>query len=99
MLQKLLELRSSKVRELAKWLNKTVTVSWSMVSAYEPAGPVNWGIFTCDVAKANQFFVTFARHGENRNTSVPIQWLDLSWDDGNNRLQIYVNPTMSPMLR
>jgi hypothetical protein len=97
MLQRLIEFRSSKVRELNLWLNKTVTVSWSMVSAYAPVELVNWGNFTCDIARVNQFFVTFARHGESRNRSEPIQWLDLSWDDGNNRLRIYVNPKMSPM--
>ncbi len=95
MLQKLVELRSSKVRELSLWLNKTVTVSWSMAAA--PIGLVNWGKFPCDVARVNQFFVTLKKWGENRSKSEPIQWLDLSWDDENNRLQIYVNPSMSPI--
>lgn len=95
MLQKLIELRSSKVRELSLWLNKTVTVSWSMVSA--PVALVNWGKFPCDVTKVNQFFATFKKWGENRSKSEPLQWLDLSWDDENDRLQTYVNPVMSPL--
>jgi hypothetical protein len=94
MLQKLVELRSSKVRELSQWLDKTVTVSWSLAS---PVGMVNWGKFKCDIVKVNQFFVTFRKWGENRSRSEPIQWLDVSWDDEDNRLQIYVNPVMSPL--
>jgi hypothetical protein len=93
-LQQLIELRSSKVRELSQWLGKTVTVSWSMPVA--AVAVVNWGKFPCDIAKVNQFFVTFKPWNESRDKSEPVQWLDLSWDDENNRLQIYVSPTMSP---
>jgi hypothetical protein len=95
MLQKLVELRTSKVRELGMWLNRTVTVSWSM--AIGPSNLVNWGKFPCEMVRVNQFFATFRGTHDKRDKSEPIAWLDLSWDDEHQRLRIYVNPAMSPV--
>ncbi len=93
MLQKLIALRSSKVRELMKWVGKVVTVSWS-AGQHGISGP-NWTVFPCEVLKVTEYFSTFRTSDAGRAPqSEPNSWLDLSWDDRNNRPQIYVDPAM-----
>jgi hypothetical protein len=90
--QQLMELRQSKVHELSKWLGKLVTVSWSM-SDHTVRGP-NWAAFPCEVLNVTGHFCTFREKQQGRQQSEPIEWLDLSWDDGGNCLKVYVNPKM-----
>jgi hypothetical protein len=91
--QQLIELRSDKVRELLRWLNKPVSVSWSN-RAPGVLGP-NWGSYECELVAVTAYFSTFRwTQLPGRIQSEPNAWLDLSRDDGNNRLQVYVNPEM-----
>jgi hypothetical protein len=92
-LQKLIELRSSKVRELMKWFGKEVTVSWSMAD-HGIIGP-NWSAFPCEIVEVTEYFSTFnSKQGPRAPQSEPNAWLTLSWDDRNARPQIYVDPRM-----
>jgi hypothetical protein len=91
--EQLIELRSDKVRELLRWLNKTVTVSWSN-KAQGVFGP-NWGAYECELIAVTEYFSTFRQtQGQVAPQSEPNAWLDLSRDDRNRRLQVYVNPEM-----
>jgi hypothetical protein len=93
MLQRLIDLRSSKVRELMKWLGKDVTVSWSSAS-HGVIGP-NWTAYACEVVEVTEYFSTFSsKEGPRAQQSEPNTWLTLSWDNRSNRLQIYVDPEM-----
>lgn len=95
MLQKLVELRQSKVRELTNWLGQKVTVSWSNS---RPPQPPNWLRFGCIVLNVTGYYVTFTFENEPlHQKSEPISWLDISWDDDAKRLRVFVNPQMSPM--
>jgi hypothetical protein len=83
MLQKLVNWRSSKVRELSKWLGKEITVSWSMAS-HGVIGP-NWTAKLCEVVKVTEYFTTFnSKQGPRVQQSEPNDWLTLSWDDQRN---------------
>ena len=93
MLQKLIDSRSSKVRELTKWLGKEVTVSWSSAS-HGVIGP-NWMAYPCEVVEVTEYFSTFnSKQGPRAHQSEPNAWFTLSWDARGNRLQIYVDPEM-----
>jgi hypothetical protein len=95
MLQKLIELRQSKVRELAKWIGRGITVSWSNS---RPPNPPNWLRFECKVVEVTGFYATFVSDKWlRRHKSEPLSWLEISWDDETDRLQVFVNPEMSPM--
>jgi hypothetical protein len=95
MLQRLVELRSSKVRKLSEWIDKKVTVSWVMGNERPTGGP-NWGKFECKVIEVNGDFATFAlQTGAANRKSEPLAWLELSWDDASNRLRVFVNPDRS----
>jgi hypothetical protein len=89
--QQMIDLRSSLVRDLMRWLDKTVTVSWAM--EYRLGGP-NWGAFPCLLVKVTARFCTFRRETGGGERSEPTDWLTFSWDDQNARPRIYVNPTM-----
>jgi hypothetical protein len=92
--QQMVEIRLSKVRELPKWLGKSITVSWSM-AAHGVMGP-NWYSVPCDLINVRAHFATFKnKQQQGGQKSEPIDWLDLSWDDNANRLQIYVSPQMA----
>ncbi len=90
--QRMVELRQSKVHELAKWVGKSVTVSWSM-SEHTVRGP-NWTAFPCEVIRVTGHFCTFKDKAQGRQQSEPIQWLDFGWDDRGNCLQVYIDPRM-----
>src|SRR5438270_2175580 len=91
MLQKLIELRSSKVRELMIWLGKRVSLSWS--AGIHGTGP-NWSRVECELVRVTGFFATFKRLDNHKERSEPINWLELGWDDIENRLRIFVDPKM-----
>jgi hypothetical protein len=93
MLQKLVEFRSSKVRELAKWLGKVITVSWSLQQRLD-LGP-NWNRIECKVVNVESHFSTFKVVNSGTQKSEPNGWLDLSWDDLSNRLRVFVDPQRS----
>jgi Putative DNA-binding domain len=90
--QQMVELRQSKVHELKKWLGKSITVSWSMASP-GVMGP-NWHAFPCELINLTAHSCTFKEKRQGRQQSEPTEWLDLSWDDRGNCLQVYVNPEM-----
>lgn len=89
--EQMIALRQSKVHELGKWLGKIVTVSWSIEQGLLRP---NWSAFPCEVMNVTAHFCTFKDKARGRKQSEPIQWLDLSWDDRGNCLQVYVNPEM-----
>jgi hypothetical protein len=90
--QQLIDLRSSKFRELTKWLNKPVTVSWANRTG-GVLGP-NWGAYPCELLEVTAFFSTFKNTASQKQQSEPNDWLTLSWDNRERRLQVYVNPDM-----
>jgi hypothetical protein len=96
MLQKLVELRLSKVRALSEWVGKEVTASWS--NSTPPHRP-NWMKYSCVIVNVTNFFVTFQGLQSENRRSEPISWLDISWDDDNNRLRIFVSPEMATVTR
>jgi hypothetical protein len=93
MLQRLVDLRDSKVRTIAEWLGKEVTVSWS--NSLPPNRP-NWMLYPSSVIKVTRNFVTF-KTSNGKQKSEPIAWLEISWDDESQRLRLFVNPEMSLM--
>jgi hypothetical protein len=92
--QQIIDLRTDKVRELYRWLNKKIIVSWSN-KAQGVFGP-NWGAYPCELINVTRYFSTFKNLGNagRQTESEPNEWLDLSWNDQNKCLQIYVNPEM-----
>ena len=95
MFQKLIDLRSSKVRELEKWRGKLVTVSWATAERTE-FGP-NWLRMECELVNVTSYFSTFKIINQKKQRSEPNGWLDLSWDDAGNRLRVFVAPQRSAM--
>ena len=93
--QKLIDLRSTKVRELAIWVGKLITVSWS--TAERPGYGPNWMKFECEVVSVTSHFSTFKIVNGGRQRSEPNGWLDLGWDDASNRLRVFVDPQRSTM--
>jgi hypothetical protein len=92
MYQQLIDLRSSKLIELNKWIDKKVIVSWSAADRHTP-GP-NWWACPCKLVKITGHFSTFMKWNSNLEQSEPNDWLHLSWSDRENVLQIYVDPDM-----
>lgn len=90
--QQLIELRSSKVRELSKWIGKKIVVSWSAAS-HGVMGP-NWWSCPCKLVNVTGYFSTFMKEDSRLQQSEPNVWLDLSWYDKDQVLQVYVSPTM-----
>lgn len=88
--QQMIDLRSSVVRDLMEWLDKTVTVSWAMGHDMGP----NWGAHPCLLVTVTARFCTFRSADGAREKSEPTDWLTFGWDDRNARPQIFVNPTM-----
>lgn len=90
--QQLIDLRSSKVTELTKWIGKKVVVSWANID--RGVLGTNWSQFPCEVVNVTGFFSTFRKWGNVQEQSEPNAWLDLSWFDKDKTLHVYVNPTM-----
>ena len=81
--QQLINLRSSKVRELSKWLNKEVIVMCDLdtVSFEErfKTGPPRWpGERKATLVFVNKFWATFMV--ANQHITEPLEKLVLSWD-------------------
>ncbi|MBZ5543697.1 MAG: ATP-binding protein [Acidobacteriia bacterium] len=92
--QRLVEVRLDKVRKLAIWEGKEVTVERDEGSVeferyrYE-AGPAYWrGPNPAVLESVNAFWATFQVDGKRR--SEPLEKLLLSWDDNRDRLKILV---------
>lgn len=91
--QRMVNLRLGKVHELTKWVGKSIVVSWSNRS-HGIIGP-NWGEYPCQLVHVTAHFCTFEQKGfGQRQQSEPLEWLDLSWHNQSNTLQVYVNPEM-----
>ena len=69
MLQKLIDLRSSKVRQLTEWMGKLVTVSWSIAGAYD-FGP-NWICASVKLLTLTSHFSTFKGVNGGRRVQEP----------------------------
>jgi hypothetical protein len=87
------DLRSSKVRELSKWLNKEISVMCDLdtVSFEERVrtGPSRWpGERKVTLLFVNKFWATFRADGQN--ITEPLEKLVLSWDDQSKRLRVLV---------
>jgi hypothetical protein len=89
--QQMVDLRSSVVQDLMKWMGKPVSVSWSM--GQHLGGP-NWATHTGILMKVTARFCTFTSGDGSREQSEPTEWLTFGWDDKNARPRIFVNPTM-----
>jgi Putative DNA-binding domain len=93
MYQQLIDLRSSKVRELSKWVGKRIVVSWSAADRHVPSP--NWWSCPCALAIVTGHFSTFEKWGhQGLQQSEPNEWLHLSWNDKEKILQVYVDPAM-----
>jgi hypothetical protein len=84
--------RNSKTYEILKWFAKTVTFC-------VPSGPGflggnthfrGGGRLPCRVVRCNQFFVTleFGRDESKQDRSFPLEFIKVSFDDANSRLEL-----------
>jgi len=95
--QRLIEFRLSKVRELAQWVNRDVTVEADLgmpidarlLSTRYEVHP-RWGRGSSKAALrlVNGFWATSDREGQQR--SEPLEKIVLTWDDGENRLKVLI---------
>ncbi len=106
--QRLIEIRSGKVRELARWVGKPVTVRSDFVVSNSIREGTNaqrifdslsdrssrWHVFTPPVSlvSVNQHWATFEFAQNKNRVSEPISKLTLSFDNSNDRLEILVAP-------
>lgn len=90
--QQLIALRSNKVTELTKGVGKKIVVSWS-AAAGGVLGP-NWWPCPCVLINVTGHFSTFMNEQSGFSQSEPNEWLNLSWHDRNQVLQVFVNPEM-----
>jgi len=81
--QKLIDLRSSVVRELAKWLDKTIT--FVTITSYGN-GVRRSSTDEAQLRLVTSFFATFEYRGVRR--SYPLKDLVISWDDQKKILEI-----------
>jgi hypothetical protein len=91
--QRLIEIRSAKVRELAKWEGNRVTVVGDEGSVdfreRSLVGHPRWrGQSPAVLKSVNAFWATFQVEGRDR--SEPLDKLLLSWDDSANCLKVLV---------
>jgi hypothetical protein len=90
--QKLIALRTSKIRELQKWLGKNITVTWIKKDDFREALKSNRHFSTSVLSVLTEFYVTFESAENKDRISEPVGALTLSWDDTKNRLRIFVTP-------
>ena len=93
--QRLIEFRLSKVRELAQWVDKAVTVEGDAGSVLPGHSHLHWpGRFSATLTFVNSFWATFEADGalpdSSTRRSEPLEKLMLSWDDRANRLKVLV---------
>ena len=86
--QRLIDYRTSKVWELAKWLDRPVTFSTWSISAGRAVGR---GVSQVTLRGVNGFFATFEL-GDKSRRSEPLDGLSLSWDHAGNRLAVEHKP-------
>jgi hypothetical protein len=91
--QKLIELRLDKVRELAKWIDKNITIEPDPQALVDPHFfhylPVK-NRFNSKLLKVNNFWATFLEEGGKNNMSMPLEKIILNWDNQHNRLMLYI---------
>jgi hypothetical protein len=87
--QRLVDIRSSAVREIDQWLGKAITVE--TLTTYQ-TGAVGQDTGQVTVKFVNQFFVTLEQEG-GRFISYPHKQLTLSWDDRQKRLKLILEQT------
>ncbi len=90
--QKLIIIRTSKARELEKWLGKQVTVTWIKEGDFQGVPKLNRVYAEVKLAVLTEFFATFETLEGALRKSEPLQALTLSWDDTKDRLRIFVSP-------
>jgi len=101
MFQRLIDLRTGIVRELAKWLDKLVTVNGDpstipisvSQSSYFHGNIHRWNIEeSARITFVNNFWVTFESiETGSKRLSEPIRKLTLSFDDKKGRLKVIVD--------
>jgi hypothetical protein len=80
----------SKARELLRWKGRSVSVAEKMGSSMRAGGM--WGQRQYTVEDCNAFYVTLANEAPVRR-SLPLNKIDLSFDNQNNQLKIDVDPS------
>jgi hypothetical protein len=98
--QRLIDFRLSKVRELAKWIDKEITATPDLGLPFEYnflGGATTQTVhprwhFNVDQAAVvrfvNSFWVTLEARGQR--ISEPLEKIVLSWDDSHNRLRVLI---------
>ena len=103
--QRLIDLRSEIVRELALWLNKEVSIHGdpSSVPAKHRDTNIHYSSFdfgyihrwkaeaSAKIVSVNKFWVTLENLETNENISEPLRKLTLSYDDKKERLKIIID--------
>ena len=93
--QKLIDIRSSLVRELSKWVDKEVSIV--TVISYQ-GGSRQSAPYEGRIRFVNSFFATLEY--QNRKVSHPLKDLVISWDDEKNVLKLIVeHAATSPRLQ
>jgi schlafen family protein len=96
--QQLIEFRLSKVRELAQWVDRDVTVEADLGmpldvrqfgTRYEAHPRWGRGSSKAVLKLVNSFWATFDNEGHQR--SEPLEKIILSWDDRENRLKVLIS--------
>jgi hypothetical protein len=93
--QKLIELRLGKVRELEKWIDKTITIAPDPQAMAVPHFLQNLPVrkrFESKLLGINNFWATFLREDRTNNMSMPLEKIILNWDDKHNRLMLLIKP-------
>ncbi len=86
--QRLIEFRLGKVRKLAEWIDKQITIERNM----EPSFMTHYRFLARDesatLRDVNSFWVTF--EAGNARVSEPLERIVLSWDDKNQHLKVLI---------
>jgi hypothetical protein len=88
--EKLIAIRSGVARELMRWMGKLVTLSWA--AGQHASMGTNWSQHEFEIVEVTEFFATFKATNTVARRSEPLKWLELSWDQGHERLRIYILP-------
>jgi predicted HTH transcriptional regulator len=82
-LQRLIDTRSSIVREIDQWVEKVITLE--LITKYSN-GQIALNCLDATVKRVNQFFATLEYN--RRSSSYPLKAFTLSWDDDQNRMKL-----------
>jgi len=100
--QKLIDLRSSLVRELSMWIGKEITIYADESTVPKEITREFFGKFTylfshrwsgetiATIVSVNSFWVTFQSNSEDGTKSEPLSKLTLTFDDKRNQLKIII---------